>query len=138
MEPLSTLVLFGIGLGLIAIEAMMMIFFVVWIGLGFLITSIINFIYPLESFWYQIGTTAVIALILFALFYKPLKRLLNKAEEVKDDFIQDTGIGTIKNNMLSYQGTYFQVVNMDISNMDNTKVNVTKIDKNSAWIELIK
>lgn len=135
MEPLSTLVLFAIGLGLIALEAMMMVFFVIWIGFGFLITSGINYFHPLESFWYQVGIASIIAVILFAIFYKSLKRLMNKAEEIKDDFIEQGGTATIKNGMVAYQGTYFTPMNMDISDMNEHKVQVIKVDKNNIWIE---
>jgi hypothetical protein len=41
----------------------------------------------------------------------------------------------IKNNMLSYQGSYFKVVDCDISALDGTEVEVIKIDKNNAWIK---
>jgi hypothetical protein len=37
--------------------------------------------------------------------------------------------------MLSYQGSYFKVVDCDISALDGTEVEVIKIDKNNAWIK---
>jgi hypothetical protein len=46
--------------------------------------------------------------------------------------IEQHGKGIIKNNMLSYQGSYFKVVDCDISALDGTEVEVIKIDKNNA------
>jgi hypothetical protein len=44
-------------------------------------------------------------------------------------FIKQHGKGIIKNNMLNYQGSYFKVVDCDISALDGTEVEVIKIDK---------
>ncbi|SEH66298.1 hypothetical protein BAZSYMB_SCAFFOLD00041_13 [Bathymodiolus azoricus thioautotrophic gill symbiont] len=77
----------------------------------------------------------VIAVILFLIFYNPLKSFVNKSQNFSNDFIKQHGKGIIKNNMLSYQGSYFKVVDSDISALDGAEVEVIKIDKNNAWIK---
>jgi hypothetical protein len=45
--------------------------------------------------------------------------MLNKSQNFSNDFIEQHGKGIIKNNMLSYQGSYFKVVDCDISALDD-------------------
>ncbi len=126
--------LFAIGLVLIFIEVGLYSFFVIWFGIAFIVVAVLEYSYGLPSIWWQFAWVSVLALVLFALFYKPLKRLVSKNNTVKDDFIKQQGSGIIKNQMLNYQGSYFKVPDTDLSALEGKTVAVMKIEKNNAWI----
>lgn len=135
MASLSSLLLLSVGIFLILIELMFYTFFILWLGIALVIVAAIEYFYPLSSMWAQLILAGVISVVLFVLFYKPLKKFVHKAPNLPDDFIQQHGSGTIKNQMLSYQGSYFQVKECDISQLEGQTVQVLKIEKNNAWIE---
>jgi membrane protein implicated in regulation of membrane protease activity len=135
MEGLSSTLLLTIGICLIFLEIVFYSFFIIWLGVALVIVAIIQYFMPLPSIWTQLVLASVISITLFALFYKPLKSFVNKSPGLKDDFIKQYGKGMIKNQMLSYQGSYFKVVNYDISALEGIEVTVVKIEKNNAWIK---
>lgn len=134
---LSSGLLLIIGIALIAIEIFLYSFVIVWLGFGFVFVAVIHYFYPLSSLWLQLIIVSIIAVVLFLLLNKKLRQVVNKKNIVKDDFMEQGGQGTIKNNMLSYRGSYLTVVNLDISALDGQLVRVDKIEKNDAWISLI-
>jgi membrane protein implicated in regulation of membrane protease activity len=135
MDSLSPLILLAIGLVLMFLEISLYSFFIIWFGVAFVIVAVVEYFYPLSSIWWQLSLIALIALILFALFSRPLKRLVNQNNEVKDDFIKQHGNGVINNQMLNYQGSYFKVVGTNVSQLEGQQVKVIKVEKNNAWIE---
>ncbi|SHN90283.1 NfeD family protein [bacterium endosymbiont of Bathymodiolus sp. 5 South] len=135
MDSLSVTLLFSLGIFFTFLEVILYSFFIIWFGIAFLVVAIIEFFFPLPSIWVQLSLVVVIAVVLFLAFYKPLKSFVNKSQNFSNDFIKQHGKGIIKNNMLNYQGSYFKVVDCDISALDGTEVEVIKIDKNNAWIK---
>ncbi|AYQ57814.1 hypothetical protein MS2017_2163 [Bathymodiolus thermophilus thioautotrophic gill symbiont] len=135
MESLSSVLLLTIGICLIFLEIILYSFFIIWLGMALVMVAIIEYFMPLSSIWIQFTLASVISIILFALFYKPLKSFVNKSPGLDNDFIKQHGKGMIKNQMLSYQGSYFKVVNCDVSSLDGAEVVVIKIEKNNAWIK---
>ncbi len=137
MNGLSPLILLSIGLVLIFLEIGLASFFVIWFGVAFVVVAIIEYFYPLSSIWWQLLLAGSLGVVLFALFYRPLKKFIDNNDEIKGDFIKQHGKGEIKNQMLSYQGSYFKVVNKDITTLEGKQVKVTKVEKNNAWISEI-
>lgn len=134
MDSLSPLILLSVGLVLIFLEIGLASFFIIWFGLAFVVIAVVEYLYPLPSLWLQLSLTGALAVVLFILFYRPLKGFVNSNHEVKDDFIKQHGQGEIKNQMLNYQGSYFKVVGSDISALEGRQVKVIKVKKNNAWI----
>lgn len=63
-------VLLGIGVALIAFEAVITSFVLVWFGIGFIITAGISYIYPFEDGIWQLAIVSLISLILIVLLRK--------------------------------------------------------------------
>jgi membrane protein implicated in regulation of membrane protease activity len=135
MASLPPLLLISIGLVLIFLEISLYSFYIIWFGIAFIVVALIEYFFPLPSIWWQFALASGLALALFMFFYQPLKKFINQNHAVKDDFIQQQGHGIIKNQMLNYQGSYFKVVDTDISTLEGQLVNVIKVEKNNAWIE---
>jgi len=135
MESLSSILLLAFGISLILLEIVLYSFFIIWFGVALVIVAIVEYFMPLSSIWTQLVLTSVISIVLFASFYKPLKNFVHKSPKLSDDFIKQHGKGIIKDQMLGYQGSYFKVVDFDISDLDGVEVTIVKIEKNNAWIK---
>ncbi len=136
MESLSALLLLAIGIIVILIELVFASFFIIWLGIALVLVALIEAVYPLPSIWFQLSLASALSIALFFAFYQPLKTFIDHTPKLDDNFIQPQGVGIIQHQMLKYQGSYFKVVNADISQLENVRVQVINIDKNNAWIEL--
>lgn len=136
--PLSIYALLGIGLILISLEITLGSFYIIWLGVGFCVVGAVEYFYPFSSFLHQSATALLIAFVLLLLLKKRVKEFMQKSEkEIKDDFLNEKGEGTITHGMLSYKGTLWEIEpkNLDIS--EGVRVKVIKTKKNVATIELI-
>jgi len=131
-------VLLGIGVALIAFEAVITSFVLVWFGIGFIITAGISYIYPFEDGIWQLAIVSLISLILIVLLRKKaLETFIDSKKEINDNFFEEGGIGEIKNSKVFFKGTYWEIdTKEDIKSFsENERVNVIKTYKNYAVIE---
>jgi membrane protein implicated in regulation of membrane protease activity len=133
MEPISSIILISIGIGLVSLEAILYSFFIVWFGFGFIIIGMINYFYIFSSGFVQIGSASVVAIVLMFLLKQKLIESLKKAEDIKEDFFNEGGIGIVKNGMVFYKGTYFEIISSK-EYKENQKVDIEKIEKNKAFL----
>ena len=98
------------GVALIALEFMLGSFFVLFFGLGFLAVGVLGFF--IDIAWeYQILFIATTSLVLLFALRKPLKAKFNSHEnEVKDDFLNESGDGEIRKGMVYYKSTLWQAI----------------------------
>ena len=87
MDSLSVTLLFSLGIFFIFLEVILYSFFIIWFGIAFLVVAIIEFFFPLPSIWVQLSLVIVIAVILFLVFYKPLKSFVNKSQNFSKFFL---------------------------------------------------
>lgn len=138
LSVLSPYILLAIGVFLIAFEAIVTSFFLIWFGIGFLITALISVYYPFSDGVWQVAVSCIIALVLlFLLREKATNKFLNSSEEISDNFFEGGGIGQIKNGKVFFKGTYWEIDSVldDVQFSEGEKVNVIKAYKNFAKIE---
>ena len=134
IEPYTLL---AIGVTLIALEAVIASFVVIWFGFGFVLVAFISFFYAYSNVIWQLATVSVISMILiFAFRNKFMKKFLESKVKVSDDFLNEEGIGEIKNSKVFYKGTYWEIdpnINKDDFQEDE-KIIVLRTSKNVAFI----
>ncbi|MDY0116017.1 MAG: nodulation efficiency protein D [Sulfurimonadaceae bacterium] len=111
LEPLSPLVLLGIGVALIALETFILSFVAIWFGIGFVIVGFITIFFGFDDGIWQIVTVAVLALLMIgALRGKSMDKFLEPAEkEIQEDFFNESGYGVIKDGMVYYKATFWTI-----------------------------
>lgn len=141
LEVINPYVLLGIGVVLIGLEAIVSSFILIWFGLGFLITALISVAYNFTDGVWQLGIVSIISL-LFIVFLrkKTLEKFLQSKEKITDNFLEGSGIGTIKNDKVFFKGTYWEIdpSSEEFEYEEGQKVTVLKTSKNYAMIEKIK
>lgn len=138
LEVFNPYILLAIGVFLIAFEAIVSSFILIWFGIGFVLTAFISYAYTYEDGIWQIATATLISLILiFLLRKKMLEKFLSSQKEIKEDFFNEKGIGQIRNGKVFFKGTYWDIDSElnDDAFLENEKVIVLKTFKNSAKIE---
>lgn len=130
--------LLAIGIILIALEAVITFFIVIWFGFGFVLVAFISFFYIYSNVIWQLATVSLISMVLiFAFRNKFMKKILESQIKVSDDFFNEEGIGEIKNSKVFYKGTYWEIdpnINKDDFKEDE-KIIVSKIFKNNVTIK---
>ena len=111
------------GVGLIMLEFMLGSFFVLFFGLGFLAVGVLGFFVDI----------AIVSLVLLFALRKPLKAKFNQHEsEVKDDFLNESGEGEIREGMVYFKGTLWRY---DGNLADGSKVRVRATKGNKVVLE---
>ena len=137
LEVFNPYILLGIGVILIAFEAIITSFILIWFGIGFIITALISYFYPFSDGVWQLAIASFISVLLLVLLRKKaFEKFLQSDEKISDNFLDEKGFGEIKNQKVYYKGTYWQIDgSIDESKFnEGEKVIVTKTHKNSATI----
>lgn len=111
LSLISPMILIAIGLGLIALEALTFSFILFWFGLSFMIIGIFSY-FPLfpDGLW-QLSSIAIVAIaLLLTLRTKAIKIFMKaKEKENNDNFLNEKGIGIIKDGKVHYKATYWDI-----------------------------
>ncbi|WP_169974064.1 MULTISPECIES: NfeD family protein [unclassified Campylobacter] len=102
---ISPFLVLALGVFLIVAELLIGSFFIMFFGLGFLIVGFFGFF--IDMLWYhQILLAAIISVILLFTLKKPIKeKFYSSKNEVKDDFLNESGIGEVKEGKIYFKGT---------------------------------
>ncbi|QKG29009.1 NfeD family protein [Campylobacter sp. RM16187] len=102
---ISPFLVLALGVFLIVAELLIGSFFIMFFGLGFLIVGVFGFF--IDMLWYhQILLAAIISVILLFTLKKPIKdKFYNSKNEVKDDFLNESGMGEVKEGKIYFKGT---------------------------------
>lgn len=136
LNVFSPLVLLGVGIGLIALEGILVSFVIIWFGVGLVLVGLISYFYDFSDGFNQLVLASAFALLLlFVLRKKFLTKFLESKEgEIEENFLNTKGEGIIKNGLVQFRGTYFEI-DSDETFEENEKVEVLSTHKNSAKIE---
>lgn len=94
----------GIGALLMAAELIAFSFYLLFFGLGFIVVGALNF--GLNFAWqYQILAALGVSLISLFSFRGLLVRKFSKKSEIKEDFLDERGVGVAREGMIYYKGT---------------------------------
>lgn len=138
LDVIDPFILLAIGIALIAFEAVIASFILIWFGVGFVVVAIISSLYMFSDGIWQIAAASIISLfLLFLLRKKVLEKFLNSRKNISDDFLNEKGIGEIRNSKVFYKATYWDIdSNIDEKEFfEGEKVVVLKTHKNTATIE---
>ncbi len=132
MEVIEWFYLFAIGIVLIGIEALFFSFFLIWIGIGFLLVSVLSYFGLYDNGIAQIATACVIGLALVFALRKWSVNMLNKTQGKPEERAHIRGIGTVDNGMIKMDGTYWHSDD-DLSGFkDGDKVEVIDVVNNKV------
>ena len=99
LSTIDPYILLGIGVALIAFEAIIASFILIWFGIGFIITALISSVYAFSDGIWQIAVASIISLILLLLLRKKvLESFLESKKNISDNFFDEKGVGQIKNS----------------------------------------
>jgi len=138
LEVINPYILLGIGIVLIGLEAVIASFILIWFGLGFVLTAIFSMFYEFSDGVWQLAVVSMLSLLFIILLRKRfLKKFLDSKEDITDNFLDESGIGEIKNSKVFYKGTYWEIdPSVDESSfVEGEKVVVSKTYKNFASIQ---
>jgi len=132
MQVIDWYYLLAIGIVLIGIEALFFSFFLIWIGIGFLLVSVLSYFGLYENGIAQIATACVIGLALVFALRKWSMSVLNKTQDSTEERSHIRGTGTIDNGMVQMDGTYWHSDD-DLSGFkDGDKVEVIDVINNKV------
>ena len=138
LDVIDPFILLAIGIALIAFEALIASFILIWFGVRFVVIAIVSSMYMFSDGIWQIAAASIISLLLlFLLRKKVLEKFLNSRKDISDDFLNEKGIGEIRNSKVFYKATYWDIdSNIDEKEfVEGEKVVVLKTHKNTAIIE---
>jgi len=138
---LSPLTLIGIGIALIAAEALVYSFFIVWFGVGTIIVGGISYFYHFENGLWQLASVAIISVLLLLLLRTKISNSFLKEKDSlpKEDFLNKSGFGVIAKDKLYFKATYWDIFSLekDYEFSDGEKVAVVEAIDGVAHIKKI-
>ncbi len=138
IASLSAPLLLGLGVILMGIEMLVGSFYIFWFGAGFVIVGILEYFVPFSGGLYQISTAFIVSLVLLFALRKKISHLLKKSEkEIKDDFLNESGEGVIKEGLVFYKGTMWEYEPKELQVKDGQRVKVLSVKGNIASIEIL-
>ncbi len=138
LAPFSYYTLLGFGLALVGLEMAIGSFYILWFGIGFCVVAVVEYFYPFSGGLYQIALACLIAFVLLFALKNRLKNFLQKSEkEIKDDFLNESGVGVMKGGVVEFKGTLWAVDAKFKDLEDGREVEVLKVEKNKAFIKIL-
>lgn len=131
---MSAWIFVALGVVFVIAEVLFMDFTLIFFGLGFLIVAILSFFVDL-SWQIQLLLVAVFSIVLLVLFRKRVKTAFFKSKEkYEDNFLDESGVGEIKNGMVYYKSTFWK--SDEIANLaDGQKVRVKGVKNGQIVLE---
>lgn len=135
LEVIDPTFLLAVGIFLIAFEALFVSFVVFWFGAAFLIVGVASYFIAFSDGIYQIAAIAIISIILLmALRSKAMELFMKPKKEHNDDFLNEKGVGVIKDGKVYYKATYWDYDSNE-QFLEGEKVNVISTHNMTAVIE---
>ena len=138
LSAVDPYILLAIGVALVALEALIASFILIWFGISFIIVAVISYFVVFSGAVWQLATVSLISIILILVLRKKVVEIFLKSKvEVSDDYLNEKGIGEIKNSKVFYKGTFWDIDSQldEKEFIEGEKVEVLKTFKNKATIE---
>ena len=131
---MSAWIFIALGVGFVIAEVLFMDFTLIFFGLGFLIVGILSFFVNL-SWQIQLLLAATLSILLLVMLKKRIKTAFFKSKEkLEDNFLDESGVGEIKNGMVYYKSTFWK--SDKIANLaDGQKVRVKGVKNGQIVLE---
>ncbi|MFK5881662.1 MAG: NfeD family protein [Sulfurospirillum sp.] len=135
IETIAASWLLAFGILLIGLEALTFSFVLFFIGIGFVLVSIISYFYMFDNGALQIAVAFISALIFTFILRKTLLKKLSKSKNEKEERAHVSGIGTIEDGAIKFDGTYWKTLD-DISGYKNgDKVKIINVRDNKVILQ---
>ena len=106
-----------------------------WIGLGFILIGVISFFYKFGDGYIQISFSVIVGVILLLIFKDRFKRwVFKKTPKIKDEFLEEEGIGEVREGKIYYKGTYWDYISDKSLPKDGQEVKIKKVEGNRVYI----
>ena len=134
---MSAWIFVALGIGFIIAEVLFMDFTLIFFGIGFLSVGILSFFVGF-SWQIQLLLAAVLSIVLLVMLKKRIKAAFFKPKEkLEDNFLDESGVGEIKNGMVYYKSTFWK--SEEIANLaDGDKVQVKGVKNGQIVLEFDK
>nr|MBP3724506.1 NfeD family protein [Campylobacter sp.] len=131
---MSAWIFVALGIAFVIAEVLFMDFTLIFFGIGFLIVAILSFFVDL-SWQIQLLLAAIFSIVLLVLFRKRVKTAFFKSKEkYEDNFLDESGLGEIKNGMVYFKGTFWK--SGKIANLkDGDKIKVLGVKNGQIVLE---
>jgi len=138
MTGIEPLYLIGFGIALVALEAFVTSFVIIWFGVASILVGALGFIIPSLEAKYQIGLIALIGMALLLILRTRVysKFTASSGGDVKDNFFDEEGYGYIKGGLVHYKSVYWQIDSNETFEEDE-KVLVKSASSGIAKVEKI-
>ncbi|MBR2157130.1 MAG: NfeD family protein [Campylobacter sp.] len=132
---MSAWIFIALGIIFIIAEVLFMDFTLIFFGIGFLSVGILSFFVGL-SWQIQLLSAAVLSIVLLVMLKKRIKTAFFKPKEkLEDNFLDESGVGEIKNGMVYYKSTFWK--SDEIANLaDGEKVRVKGVKNGQIVLEI--
>jgi len=132
MEEIYWAYLLAVGIIMIGLEALIFSFFLVWLGVGFIIVAGLSYLGLFDNGIAQIAVSVSIGLILVFVLRKWSMNMINKSEDDSEEKIHKGGTGIIDKGMIKLDGTFWQCDDDLSGYKDGDRVEVVDIVNNRA------
>ena len=136
MQPLAYEYILAIGLGLIAIELMFFSFYLLPLGLGFLVVGGIVFLDSsiFGNLFIQIAVSFLFGIVFILIMRQRFLAWLGKSSTSKEEIVHQNGIGEIDGEQIKFAGTFWATTSDLSKYKSGDKVNIT-IENSMAVVD---
>ena len=132
MEVIDYSYLLAIGILMIGIEALLFSFFLVWLGMGFIVVAGLTYLGLFDNGVAQLAASVSVGLVLVVALRKWSMNMLNKTQDNTEEKVHKAGTGIIDKGMIKMNGTLWQSDDDLSAYKDGDKVEVIDIVENKA------
>ena len=134
---MSAWIFVALGIIFIIAEVLFMDFTLIFFGIGFLLIGVLSFFINF-SWQIQLLLAAVLSVVLLVALKKRIKaKFFRPKEKLEDNFLDETGMGEIKNGMVYYKSTFWK--SDEIAGLkDGDKVQVKGVKNGQIVLETDK
>ncbi len=126
--------LLAFGILLIGLEALTFTFLLFFLGVAFILVSIISYFIHFDNGLWQIAIAFMLSVVLAVVFRQKLIDKISKPKK-EEEKIHKSGIGEVDGDMVKFDGSYWQSIT-DLKNFKNKeKVKVIDVIENKVVIE---
>lgn len=139
MASISPEILYAMGVTLIVLEVFVFSFYLFFFGASLILTGALTAFGLTENTVQQLCAISVLIVLFLLLIRTRLVAYLTKGEEdINGDFLNEEGIGQVKNGKILYKATYWNFEPGKEVFKEGEKVLVTSAKNNTASIKKYK
>ncbi|CAD7287219.1 NfeD family protein [Campylobacter suis] len=102
-------------------------FYLFFCGIGFFVTGVISVIFGDFAWYFGLLYSLTLAVVFAFLFRKRMLGLIKPKESFEAEFLTQSGIGEVRENMVYFKGTFWHFdPNLDLKNGDKVEILGTK------------